>query len=176
MIKEIFEFNRMLGSHPKGVPQMEFKHAMFNVKAIREEALELEVQHLTNGGNSAIEWADAQCEEARWQTVRSVDAVIDAAYFAVGAMSRAGLTEEQAIDCFLAVHEANMRKKRGVVASRGDMGVADAAKPADFVPPDEKIYEILFGSKPSWPNGVKPQMPTVDPKKPNLPTGDPRGD
>lgn len=154
MISQVFEFNRdCLGVQPKDVPHMQHKHAMFNVKAIREEAKELEDQHLEvsiseGGDRMPIEWADPQSEEARWQTVHSVDAVIDASYFAIGAMARTGLTVQQAIRCFEAVHNANMTKKKGVVAGRGDMGVPDAVKPADFVPPEEQIYEILYGMKP----------------------------
>lgn len=153
-ILDVFDFNRRcLGVVVKDVPQMELKHAAFNVKAFREEAKELEDEHFDKaahegGDRMEIVWSDPQSEEARWQTVRSVDACIDTAYFALGGMARAGLTEEQALACFRAVHDANMTKKKGVVASRGDMGVPDATKPADFVPPDEAIYEILFGQKP----------------------------
>ena len=105
------------------------------------------------GGLHELVYTDPQCEEARWQTVRSVDACIDASYFALGAMARAGLTASQALLCFQAVHEANMTKKAGVVASRGDMGVTDAVKPAEFVPPEGRIYEILYGMKPAWLDG-----------------------
>lgn len=153
-ILEVFDFNRRcLGVQAKAVPQMELKHALFNVKAIREEAKELEDEHMTtevDKPSSVIEYTDPQSEEARWQTTRSVDACIDAAYFALGAMARAGLTEAQAIACFGAVHDANMTKKLGVVERRGNGSVPDAVKPADFVPPDEAIYEILFGMKPVW--------------------------
>ncbi len=149
-ILDVFDFNRRcLNVETKAVPQMERKHADFCVKAFREEAQELADQHWQTPHPVAIHWEDAQSEEARVQTVKSVDACIDTAYFAIGGMARAGLTEAQAIMCFRAVHEANMTKKLGVVASRGDMGVPDATKPADFVPPDQMIYEILFGQPPS---------------------------
>ena len=42
-----------------------------------------------------------------------------------------------------AVYTANMTKKRGSNAKRGDGQTADAVKPADFIPPEEKIAEIL---------------------------------
>ena len=96
MINEIFEFNReLLGVHPKAVPHMEHKHAMFNVKAIREEAKELEDEHSV-GGNPQVPmvYGDPNMEAARQQTVKSVDALIDAAYFAIGGLARAGLTVE----------------------------------------------------------------------------------
>lgn len=45
--------------------------------------------------------------------------------------------------CMLAVHKANMTKKRGVKAERGDLGVADAVKPEGWVAPEEAIKAIL---------------------------------
>lgn len=154
MINEVFEFNnKALGVQPKELPQLEYKHAAFCIKAIREEATELEDEHnrviVDEDGKrwmgDAIVHSDPASVEARWQTVKSIDALIDAAYFAIGGLARAGLTVEQAIDCFLAVQEANMTKKLGVNKNRGDMEVADAVKPADFVPPERKMYKIIFG-------------------------------
>jgi hypothetical protein len=152
MIREIFEFNtECLNVHAKEQPYLEHAHAMFCVKALREEANELQAEHLDSlheGGDLIpVTWTDPTCIEARVQTVKSVDAALDAAYFAIGLLRRAGLTEDQAIDCFMAVHVANMTKKKGVNARR-DTGVADAVKPADFVPPDLQIYEILYGPAP----------------------------
>jgi predicted HAD superfamily Cof-like phosphohydrolase len=153
VINEIFEFNRdCLGVQPKTVPHMEHKHAMFCVKAIREEAKELEDEHLAKadqeGGDRMLIEHDPKSDEARWQTVHSVDALLDAAYFAIGGLARAGLTVEQAIECFLAVQDANMTKKKGVNARR-DTGAVDAVKPVDFVPPERRIYEIIYGVKPT---------------------------
>lgn len=155
MIPQIFDFNRRaLGVEPKDVPQLETAHAKFCVKAIREEAQELEDEHVVTPTwqgvlpapiGTDLVWSDPQSEEARQQTVRSVDALVDAAYFAIGGLVRAGLSLEQALDCFAAIHECNMRKKLGVKANRGDMGVADAVKPTDWVGPEARIYEILFG-------------------------------
>jgi hypothetical protein len=73
--------------------------------------------------------------------VGQVDATIDLLYFAIGTLKKLGLTREQAFLCFIAVHEANMTKKRGTVAGRG--GEEDAAKPVDFVPPEQRISEII---------------------------------
>jgi hypothetical protein len=42
----------------------------------------------------------------------------------------------------MAIHTANMTKKRGMT-SRGSE--EDAAKPAEFVPPDQVIGQILLG-------------------------------
>lgn len=154
MIKEIFEFNHtLLGVKTKPEAQLEHKHALFCVKAIREEAKELEDEYVSQGLTEIkgepvlITDEDINSERTKWQTVKSIDALIDASYFAIGGMARAGLTTDQAWACFMAVHEANMTKKRGAAPTRGDMGVPDAIKPAEFVPPEQKIYEILYGKK-----------------------------
>lgn len=133
MIKEVFDFNqRALGVNPKEIPHLEEKHAAFCAKAIREEAQELEDETGT--------------PDHELKVVGQVDALIDAAYFAIGGLARAGLTEDQAMSCFLAVHQANMTKKLGAT-HRGEMGVPDAAKPADWVGPEAKIRYILFVEK-----------------------------
>lgn len=54
-----------------------------------------------------------------------------------------GLSAFKAEKVMDAVYTANMTKKRGVNAKRGDGQTADAVKPADFVPPETKIAEIL---------------------------------
>ena len=54
-----------------------------------------------------------------------------------------GLSAYKAERVMDAVYTANMTKKKGVNAKRGDGKTADAVKPADFVPPEEKIAEIL---------------------------------
>jgi len=146
MIPEIFQFNHeLLKVETKTVPMLNVQHAKFTVKALREEARELEQEFLQEGG--AVIPIESGSDAERWQTVKAVDAALDAAYFAIGALARAGLTVKQAQACFAAVDTANKTKKRGVAASRGDMGVADAIKPADFVPPEQAIYDILFNSE-----------------------------
>lgn len=54
-----------------------------------------------------------------------------------------GLSAYKAERVMDAVYTANMTKKRGVNAKRGDGVAADAVKPADFVPPETRIAEIL---------------------------------
>lgn len=54
-----------------------------------------------------------------------------------------GLSAYKAERVMDAVYTANMTKKKGVNAKRGDGQAADAVKPVDFVPPEEKIAEIL---------------------------------
>ena len=79
---------------------------------------------------------------AKQDIVGMVDAVWDLIYGAMGTLKKMGLTREQATACLFAIHEANMTKKKGVT-HRGSE--EDAAKPADFVPPEERIGHILFG-------------------------------
>jgi len=71
-----------------------------------------------------------------------VDAVGDLIYGAMGTFKKLGLTREQVRAVFEAIHEANMRKKRG---DKGRGSDEDAVKPEGFVPPEEKIGRILFG-------------------------------
>lgn len=54
-----------------------------------------------------------------------------------------GVTFDKANEIMAAIHYANMTKKLGVNAKRGDGQTADAVKPADFVPPEQKIAAIL---------------------------------
>ena len=54
-----------------------------------------------------------------------------------------GLSAYKAERVMDAVYTANMTKKRGANAKRGDGQTADAVKPADFVPPEAKIADIL---------------------------------
>lgn len=76
--------------------------------------------------------------------VDQVDALVDLIYFALGAMYKTGLTADQINACCMAVHEANMAKKRGVNAKRAT-GAADAVKPEGWVSPETRIEKILFG-------------------------------
>lgn len=54
-----------------------------------------------------------------------------------------GLSRKQCEDIMTAIYEANMTKKRGSNAKRGDGQVADAVKPTDFIPPEDKIAYII---------------------------------
>ena len=75
--------------------------------------------------------------------VDAVDALIDDMYFTIGGLHKMGLTDEQIDACMTAVHEANMQKRRGVVARRQTDGIADAVKPEGWKSPEERIKEIL---------------------------------
>lgn len=72
-----------------------------------------------------------------------IDALIDKIYFAIGGLHRLGLTPDEMAKCFLAVHDANMTKKRGTVERAGVASGDDAAKPEGWVSPEERIAEIL---------------------------------
>ena len=80
----------------------------------------------------------------RDMVVEQVDALIDAVYYAVGGLKKMGLTRNDAFACFWAVHRANMTKRRGSVAKRGDFG-EDAVKPEEWVDPKTRIKKILYG-------------------------------
>lgn len=75
--------------------------------------------------------------------VDQVDALIDSIIFATGGLYRLGLTEEQALQCFHAVMDANFEKKAGQKPGRIVGDVADAVKPAGWVGPEERIRGIL---------------------------------
>lgn len=73
--------------------------------------------------------------------VGMTDAVGDLIYGVMGTFKKMGLSREQVRAVFVAIHNANMTKKRG---DKGRGSDEDAVKPADFVPPEELISEILF--------------------------------
>lgn len=128
MISEIFQFNsECLQLSERPLNPLTFKEGEFEFtkKAFFEEIEEMQ-----------------QGYEAQ-DVVKMVDSVLDLCYFAVGALRRMGLTEDQARACFLAVHNANMTKKKGTNASRGNFA-DDAVKPTGFVAPDEAIAHILL--------------------------------
>ena len=90
-----------------------------------------------------VEEADEMRDAGMAQSVpKQVDAFVDSIYFALGGLYRMGLSPEQVLQSCMAVHEANMTKKKGV-NERRDMGVEDVVKPATFVPPEEAIARLL---------------------------------
>jgi predicted HAD superfamily Cof-like phosphohydrolase len=128
MVPFIVAFNRdVLGvtrDQPKLLTEAE---AQWLVKALLEEVSEFHEAHELNSN-----------------LPQSVDALLDLIYFAVGGLYRLGLSVDQIMLCFHAVHQANLTKKRGVKDSRPQDGsVADAVKTADFVDPVIHIERIL---------------------------------
>lgn len=75
--------------------------------------------------------------------ITTIDSVVDLMYFGVGVLYKMGLDAEQISAVCSAVHDANMEKKLGVVAKRGDGSAADAVKPEGWVGPEERIGHIL---------------------------------
>ena len=95
-------------------------------------------------------WTQTFCQEEleelmvafdKQDIVQMVDAVGDLIYGAMGTFKKMGLTREHVRAVFLAIHNANMTKKKG---DKGRGSDEDAVKPADFVPPEEAIASILF--------------------------------
>ena len=141
MIKDIFDFNhRCLGVNPKPAHELGLNsnELAFLRKALGEESDELLLAW--HGGLDA-----GRMHGGNMALVHQIDALIDAAYFAIGGLARLGLTVQQAQACFAVIHAANMRKKLGTT-HRGDMGVPDAAKPEGWEGPEAAIHRILFGA------------------------------
>jgi len=131
MIDEIFEFNtKLLGVQTGEIHQLQKSEFDWLVVALNEEI---------------GEFIDAQNEQS---IVGCVDSLLDLTYFAIGGCVRMGLTPKQIHQCFYAIHNANMAKKMGMKASRPtDGSVADAIKPMDWVAPESKMVQILFGDQ-----------------------------
>lgn len=99
-------------------------------KALREEAKEFDDAEVLTLERDMI--------------VCQVDSLIDSIYFAIGGLKKMGLTREQTVACFFAVHDANMTKRRGARAKR-DNFAEDAVKSDDWVGPEARIEKILYG-------------------------------
>jgi len=100
-----------------------------------------EVEHTLDCLNEEVD--EFSLAASMSDVVLSIDSLIDLIYFAVGAMYKFGLTKEQIEECILAVHEANMTKRRGVVERRAVDGAADAVKPEGWQSPENRIAKIL---------------------------------
>jgi predicted HAD superfamily Cof-like phosphohydrolase len=124
IIDRIFDFNeQVIGTGDVELNALTEKQHNWTQTFVAEEAKEL---------------AEAFAEQ---DIVKMVDAVGDLIYGAMGTFKKMGLTREHVHAVFLAIHNANMTKKRG---DKGRGSDEDAVKPADFVPPEEAIADILF--------------------------------
>jgi predicted HAD superfamily Cof-like phosphohydrolase len=95
-----------------------------------------------------VMWMLEELGEAydKGDTVGCVDAIMDMIYFAIGGLVRSGLSVEQSIESFKAVHAVNMQKKIGVKKGREQhSNVVDAIKSSDVIPAEKAITEILWG-------------------------------
>jgi predicted HAD superfamily Cof-like phosphohydrolase len=126
MIHQVVEFNRtILGIEQRelGIPQYNEVHHL--IKCLNEETVEF---------LRAYKMGDF---------IGMIDALIDNLYFGLGGLYKLGLTPEAVIEIFGAVHDANMTKKAGIVQHRATEGCVDAVKPESWVPPEERISQIL---------------------------------
>ncbi len=123
---QVVEFNqRVLKIEPRRIGALPPAEYDITVKSLKEEVEEFQEAHV------------------KGDIIGGIDALVDLMYFAVGALYKKGLTAESIVDCMTAVHEANMEKKLGVNARRGDGSAADAIKPEGWVAPEERIALIL---------------------------------
>lgn len=124
IIDLIFDFNeQVIGTGDVDLNPLTEKQHTWTQTFVAEEARELQ---------EAFEAQDI---------VKMVDAVGDLIYGAMGTFKKMGLSRGQVRAAFVAIHNANMTKKRG---DKGRGSDEDAVKPADFVPPEDIISEILF--------------------------------
>lgn len=127
-VDQVVEFNqRVLKIDQRPIDMLKTSEFEISMKCLQEELDEFE---------EAFKSGDI---------IGCIDAIIDLKYFAVGVMYKMGLTPDHMKQCMTAVHEANMEKKLGVNAKRAVEGAADAVKPEGWIPPEERIANILDG-------------------------------
>lgn len=123
---KVIEFNqKILGIQPRIQCPLSLPEFEITVKALKEETEEF----IT--ASKEVDY------------IGQIDALIDLQYFAMGALYKLGLTADQINRCCYAVHEANMKKVRGIKKSRGDGSAVDAIKLSGWIPPEQRIGEIL---------------------------------
>ena len=86
-----------------------------------------------------MEFMDAWYDD---EPIEQIDALMDLIYFAMGGLTRLGVTAEQSDEIFKCIHERNMLKKSGNKDRGSDL---DATKPADWDGPEEQITKIMKG-------------------------------
>lgn len=127
------------------------------VKEFNEEIINLKpVEPAHSLASKRLDWflnvvkEEAHEFEEAWKkadTVGMLDALIDMAYFLLGRVYECGFTEAQWDECFTAVHECNMTKRKG---NKGRGSDDDAVKDADWVGPEARIAEILTCTNADW--------------------------
>ncbi len=123
---KVIDFNQtVLKIQPRIQCPLSFPEFEITVKALNEE-----VQEFIQASKDS-------------DYIGQIDALIDLQYFAMGALYKLGLTADQINRCCYAVHDANMTKKLGIKASRGDGSAADAIKPEGWEAPEVRIGAIL---------------------------------
>lgn len=125
MMTQVIEFNRdILGIAARAIEPLNFTESSHLIKCLNEETQEFK---------EAYEYGDF---------IKQTDSLLDLVYFALGGLYKMGFTADMTAEIFTAIHEANMTKKKGKVAHR-DTGAADAVKPNGWIPPEQRIADIL---------------------------------
>jgi len=123
----VVQFNRdILGIAQRSPASLTTTEMTHGLKCLQEEVDEFSTAH------------------AHGDYIGQIDALVDLIYFTTGLAYKLGLTPEQIHECQMAVHHANMTKKKGIVAKR-DTGAPDAVKPEGWVPPEALIAKIVLG-------------------------------
>jgi len=76
--------------------------------------------------------------------IGALDALIDNLVFTYGVAYKMGMTADLLHECFTAVMDANMGKKKGIKAGREGYNAADAIKPEGWISPEDRIAGILL--------------------------------
>jgi predicted HAD superfamily Cof-like phosphohydrolase len=127
-LEQVMRFNHeILGIEPRILGPMQPDEADHLVRCLDEETSEFTAAFVNH------------------DFIGQIDSIMDLMYFAMGGLYKMGLSAETAEQIFSAIHDANMTKKKGVVARR-DNGSPDAIKPEGWRSPEERIAEILDGA------------------------------
>lgn len=86
---------------------------------------------------------EINCSHITKDYVGCIDGYIDLIYFAMGGLTRMGLSHDVSLKIFEAVHQHNMLKVKGIKDEREVQHENDAIKPEGWVSPEEKISQIL---------------------------------
>lgn len=126
IIQHVFDFNeQIIGIETTEINPLTKAQFDWTIQAYREEIQEF------------IDAFEAQ------DVVKMIDANFDLIYFSLGTLRKMGLTADQALRCFHAIHRANLTKKRGGKPTRGNFE-QDAIKSEDFVGPEAAIMAIIM--------------------------------
>lgn len=72
--------------------------------------------------------------------IGQVDALMDLIYFAMGGLTRLGVSADKSLDIFKTIHAKNMAKHKGNKGRGSDL---DAVKPDSWEGPEDSIKKIL---------------------------------
>jgi len=121
---------------------MEFNRDVLQIKARRIGAIPAEEARL-----SLVQLAE-EVDELKdaiesHDFIGQIDALIDLQYYTLGIFYKMGISPSKYTELFSIVHESNMQKMLGIKKERGDFGVADATKPANWVDPEVALGRVL---------------------------------